>query len=115
MIDPNKSDLNKGTHFFRNRWVEIISGLLMLVGIILSFFYLQLGGALVGLGFGVCFFEEIHTYLRQLRELYVEQGIFKSLMLVATILYFLISIPAFIIAVAIGFGAVYLIRFVTKK
>ena len=115
MVDKKNSDLKKGANFLWDRRIEILSGLLMLVGIILSFFYLHIGGALVGLAFGICFFDEMRTYFFQLRELYIEQGIFKTLMLIAVVLYFLISIPAFIVAVAVGFGAMYLILFSFKK
>jgi hypothetical protein len=111
---PHEKD-QKGGNFFWNRQIEFASGALMLVGIILSFFYVHIGGALVGLAFGMCFFEEIRSYFFQLGEFYIEQGLFKTLMLIATILYFLITIPAFIIATAIGFGVIYLIRWSLQK
>lgn len=111
----DKEGLRKGADFFWNRRIEFISGALMLAGIILSFFYIHIGGALVGLAFGICFFNEIYTYFVQLRDLYTEQGLFKTIMSIATVLYFLISIPAFILAAAIGFAAMYLIRHLQKK
>ena len=46
----------------------------------------------------------------RLRDFYVEKGIFKSLMLIGVVVYFLIAIPAFLIAYAIGFVLIYLIR-----
>lgn len=130
MVDPDKPEkekesffkkikedehLKKGVGFFWDRRIEFISGALMLIGIVLSFFYTHIGGTLVGLGFGICFFEEIHSHFLQFRGFYSEQGLFKTLMLIAIILYFLISIPAFIIATAIGFGAIYLIRLSWKN
>lgn len=90
--------------------IEIFSGALVLAGIILAFFYIHIGGMLVGLGVGICFFEEIYSYFLQLRNLYTQQGLFKTLIFIGTILYFLISIPAFIIATGVGFGAMFLIR-----
>lgn len=87
----------------------------MLAGIILTIFYPHIGGTLVGLGFGICFFDEIYQAFVQLGDFYAEQGLFKTLMWVIALLYFLISIPAFIIAAFIGFGIIYLIRRSIKK
>jgi hypothetical protein len=115
MEEPNKSDLERRFNFFWNRRMEILSGLLMLVGLILCFFYPHIGGALVGLAVGICFFIEIQTFVFQFLDIYSEQGIFKTLMILATILYFLIAVPAFIIATAIGFGAIFVIRLSLKK
>ena len=108
-------NLGQGAHFFWKKRIEFLAGALMLMGIILSFFYSRSGGALVGLGFGVCFFDEIYNSFLKLRDFYTEQGLFKTLMWIATILFFLISIPAFIIAAAIGFGAIFVIRWSFKK
>jgi len=95
--------------------IEIFSGILLLVGLILAFFYIHMGGALVGLGFGICFFEEMHNYFIQLRDIYTEHGIFKTLILIGTIIYFLIAIPIFVIASAVGYGAMYIIHWISKK
>lgn len=107
--------IRKKCDFFWNRRIEIFSGALVLVGIVLAFFYIHIGGFLVGLGFGICFFEDIKEYFTRLRDFYTEKGLFKTLILVGTILYFLIAIPVFIIAAAIGFAAMYLIWFFTKR
>lgn len=106
--------IKQGVDFLWARRIEFFSGALLLIGIILAFFYIHIGGTLVGLGFGVCFFDEIHSYFLQLRDLYTEQGLFKTVMWVGTIVYFLIAIPAFIIASAIGYGVMYLIRWSLK-
>jgi hypothetical protein len=105
----------KGTHFFWGHRIEFLAGLLMLAGIILSFFYIHIGGTLVGLGFGIGFFEEIFNFFHQIRNLYAEAGLFKTLMSIGTVLYLLITIPAFIIAAAIGFGIIFLVRRVVRK
>ena len=107
--------LNKGVNYLWDHRIEIFSSALTLVGIILSFFYIHIGGTLVGLGFGLCFFDEVHNYFLQLRDFYIEQGLFKTLMWIGTILYFLIAIPAFIISAAIGYAAIFLIRWSFKK
>lgn len=108
---PFQQKMGKGFHFLWRHRIELLSGALMLVGIILTFsFFPNIGGALVGLGFGLCFYKEIHGYFVQLREIYVEQGVFKTLMLIGTVVFLLITVPAFIIATAIGYGAMYLIQ-----
>lgn len=107
--------LNSSLNFLRNEWIELLSGCLMFIGIILTFFYEHLGGMLVGLAFGICFYQEIRDYLFYAKGLYSEHGLFKTLMWIGTILYFLIAIPAFIISALIGFGIVFLIRLVSNK
>lgn len=116
-IDKIKEDerLNRGYNYFWNRRIEFLTGPLMLIGIILSFFYMHLGGVLVGLAFGICFFEEIQNYFIQLRERYSSKGLFKTLMLIGVALYFLLSIPTFIIFAIIGFAVIYLIRRTMKN
>ncbi|NGX61216.1 MAG: hypothetical protein K940chlam9_00699 [Chlamydiae bacterium] len=101
---------NKYLDFLWTYRIELFSGILVLIGLILSYFYVHIGGALLGLGFGACFFEEIYNYFSELRDLITENGIFKTLILVATILFFLIAIPSFIMAVAVGFVAIYIIK-----
>lgn len=95
--------------------LEIISGLLLLIGLILALFYPFTGGALVGLGFGLYFFPEMRGYLLRLRELYVAQGVFKTLMLIGIIVFFLLEILFFIIGVAIGYAIRLLLSWVRKK
>lgn len=107
--------VQKGKQIFFLYHTEFLSGALMLVGIILAFFYLHVGAMLVGLAFGICFFNEIQDYFVQLRDLYIAQGLFKTVMLIGTVLYLLLSIPSFVIAAFIGFGAIYLLRWAAKK
>lgn len=95
--------------------IEIFSGLLLIAGIILAFFYIHIGGVLVGLGVGLCFFEEMHSYFVQLRDFFLEHGIFKSLILIATIIYLLIAVPTFVLAAAVGYAAMYLVSLFAKK
>lgn len=124
---PNDPDKKEGRFSmrgekFKQAWepfwdhrIEIFSGLLLIVGLILSFFYLRIGGALVGLAFGICFFEEMHNYFIQLRDVYIAHGVFKTLILIGTVIFFLIAVPFFIIASAVGYGAMYLINWLAKK
>lgn len=130
MVEPKQPDPEKEPFYkkfihnkrlnqeVRSVWkkrIEIVSGALMLAGIIISFFYIHIGAFFAGFAFGLCFFEEIYNSFVQLRDFYTEQGIFKTLMWIATILFFLISIPVFIVAAAIGFALIFLIRRFFKK
>lgn len=114
-LDPKPNTPNRYQKFLWDFRLEILAGALMLIGIILSFFYTHIGGSLVGLGAGICFFEELRIYLTTLRDFYTERGLFKTLMFIGVIIYFLIAIPAFIIAAAIAFGGMYLIRHFLEK
>lgn len=127
MDDPPKKKSKFSNKFFENKklkaiidklWdyrIEIFSGALLLAGIIVAFFSFHFGGVLVGLGFGICFFEEMHQYFIQLRDLFSDHGIFKTLMIVGVIIYFLIAIPAFVVASAVGYGAMYIIRAIANS
>lgn len=130
MVDPEKPEkdkesflkklaaderFRKSTDFVVDRRVEFVSGALMLVGIILSFFYIHMGGILVGLAFGLCFFEELLAYFLQFGGRYSEQGLFKTLMSIGTVIFFLFAIPTFILAAAVGFGIMYFLRVFLKK
>ncbi|MFZ0565750.1 MAG: hypothetical protein WAM28_06160 [Chlamydiales bacterium] len=108
-------DLDNKANYFWNIRFEVISGVLVLLGIILAFFYRRVGGVLVGVGFGICFFEELLNYFTSLRDFYSEKGLFKTLILIGVVVYFLIVLPSFIIAAAIGFAAMYLLRIVFKQ
>ena len=116
-INKLKEDerLKKGTSFFWDKRLFFLSGALMFIGLILSVFYLQIGGLFIGLAVGICFFDEIYTYFMELRDRYSEHGMFKTLMAIALVIYFLIAVPVFILATAIGFGLIYLIRVTFKK
>lgn len=129
MDEPNKQDQGRDSFInkmrkkarlgkdmpYKGHVPEIISGIFVFIGLILAFFYIHLGAILVGLGLGICFYQEIHYYFLQILEGYTRQGLFKILVGIAIILFLLLSIPTFIIATAIGFGVMYLIRIVFKK
>jgi hypothetical protein len=113
--DPRKK---KRERIWEPAWrhrIEIFASILLIAGLVLSFYYFRLGGALVGMGFGVCFYEEMHNYFIQLRDLFIDQSVFKTVVLVGTIIFFLIAIPIFIVASAIGYGAMYLVNLIAKR
>lgn len=110
-----KAHLGRDIPYTKDPIPEICSGILVFLGLILALFYIHLGAMLVGLGFGICFFQEIHHYFLQIRESYTRQSLFKILVGIAIVLFLLLCIPVFIIAAAIGFGVMYLIRTAFKK
>src|SRR5947209_6554151 len=67
--------------------LEVLCGILMLVGVILGFFYLQLGGLFVGLSFGLFFATEIQGYFVKARDYYTADGLIRTLLLLGVILY----------------------------
>ncbi len=109
--EPSK----KGADFFKEQRLNILTGALMLVGLILSFFYVQIGGLLVGLAVGLCFFKQIYNYFFSLEDRFTHRGLFMTLMSIGVVLYLLITIPAFVLATAISFGIMYLLRIKLKK
>lgn len=130
MDEPNKQDqgkdsffekmrekarLNREINYIGDHTLEVLSGILVFVGLVLSFFYIHLGGALIGLGFGICFYPDFRNYFLHFRDSYTALGLFKTLVGVATLLYFLLSIPAFILAATLGFALMYLIGWAFKK
>jgi|GEM_PF-1626541 len=115
-FDKIKKDEKINTFFnwiWENR-LYVFSAALMIIGIIFAFYYVHIGGALVGLAAGLSFYDEINGYFVQLREFYSSRGLFKSLMVVGLAIYFLIAVPVFIVALVVGFIAIYLTRLIAK-
>jgi hypothetical protein len=83
---------------------ELLAGILMLVGIVLSFFYPRIGGVFIGFAGGLCFYKEIYRYFSFLTHYYPREGLFKTLMMIALAVYLLFMLPTFIIALVIGFA-----------
>lgn len=110
-IDRLKKDekLNDTIDYVWLHRLEIFFGVLMVIGIILSVFYINLGGALVGLSVGMCFFKEIRRYFNRMSKYYAQEGIFKFSMVVGLALFLLIAVPVFILCLAIGFGVMLVI------
>lgn len=105
----------KGADFFKEQRLNVLTGALMLVGLILAFFYVQIGGLLVGLAVGLCFFKQLYNYFFSLEDRFTHRGLFMSLMSIGVVLYLLITVPAFVLATAVGFGIMYLVRITLKK
>lgn len=116
-IDPEKGpepEKSRNLSYFKIHGFNILSGLLMIVGLVFSFFYIHVGGALVGLAVGISFYDELQRYFFHARDYATMEGLFKTLMLVGLLLYLLLAATAFVIAVVIGFvvmAVIHLIRF----
>ena len=96
--------IQQAKEFIGNRGVEVASGCLMVIGLILSFFFMRIGGILVGLAVGLCFYDGIRAYFVKLSDYYVAQGLFKTLMIIGMALYLLMIAPFFLIAIVVGYG-----------
>lgn len=108
-------EFNKKINWLWERRFLLFAGALMFLGIVFSFYYIHIGGFLVGLAVGLAFFDEIRIYVAELRELYLTHSLFKTLMLIGIAIYFLIAVPLFIFGAAIGFSVKYLIHWLEKK
>lgn len=90
---------------------EALAVVLAIAGLILSFFFARFGAILVGLGVGLCFFEEIVIYLRDLTDYLRGANVYRTIVWIVAALFLLLSLPTFIIFVAIGC----LIKFIYLK
>lgn len=114
-LDPGSSRQQKYFHYFKLHGLNLVSGILMVVGIILSFFYIHVGGALVGLAVGMSFYDELQRYFFHARDYATIEGLFKTLMLVGLLLYLLLAATSFVIATVIGFVVMSLIHLFNHK
>lgn len=94
---------NKYANYFGQHWMRLVAGVLMIVGIILSFFYIHVGGVLVGFAVGLGFFEELQKYFFHARDYATTEGLFKTLLLVGLLLFLLLAATSFVIAAVIAF------------
>jgi len=94
---------------------ELICGLLMLIGIITSFFHRQVGGAFVGFSLGFGFYSKIKAFLMTILDYIAVEGLFPPLMLMGTALFLLITLPTFIVFLILGFGVRLLVRNLPKR
>lgn len=96
--------------------IHYIAAILMVLGLIIAFFKVGTGGFLVGIAVGITFSKELYSYFF-VNPVYAveEQGLFKILMLIGALLYFLIAATFFVIGLLIGFGILALIYFLKKR
>ncbi len=106
---------SKGVDYISSNPLEILYLVILILGIILSFFSLLLGAFLVGLAVGLTFWGEIHRYFSNFRSNYSLLGVFKTLILGGFALFLLIVLPSFIIGVAVGYGIVSLIHSIARR
>lgn len=110
MTDPEQEDLEKKGKSYSvvllNRSFQWVIAILMLVGLIASFFYIHLGSVLVGLSVGMTFHDSVQAYCIQLKDYYTKSGLFKTLIFIGLILFLLLAAPAFVLSAAIGYGVI---------
>lgn len=102
--------MNKFFNWIKERWLECIAALLMILGLIFAIFQPHTGGALVGLGFGLIFYDEIHLFFSKIKEYATKSGLFKTLMLSGVFLFLLISTPGFVIASLVALAIMVLLQ-----
>jgi hypothetical protein len=104
---PNPLSEPPNQNFFsylRRHALSIVCGFLMILGLIIAFFFVQLGGILVGLSLGLVFFEESVRFFTHIRKLNPNRKTFTILMILGKMLYLLFSIPLFLLATLLGLG-----------
>jgi hypothetical protein len=97
---PNKNFFG----YMRHHGLAILCALLMIAGLITSFFFVQIGGILVGLALGLSFFEELFRYFLHMRDFHTAKGLFKTLMMLGGAIYLVLGVPLFLLALLAGFG-----------
>lgn len=97
------------------RRLEWIAALFLLIGLLISFFHLSLGGLFVGVAAGLTFYGRLEHFCLHFRAHYLAYGLFKTVVFFGLILYFLITIPLFVIGMALSFGILALVRMAYKK
>lgn len=99
---------------FPPKRVELVCGLFMLMGIVFCFFLAPLGAALVGFSIGVGFFSNILKRLLKFRMQLSESDIFPTLMGIGFVIFLFLVIPPFIVALAGGFAAMWILKQLLK-
>ncbi len=87
---PEKPTPESFINFITTHKWESISYVLLFVGLILTFFYPLIGGALVGLIFGISFAPQIHERVETFKEFIHVEGIFRSFIVIVALLTLLI-------------------------
>lgn len=80
--------MNRAKMFLSQNAIEVVSGLLVLFGIVLGIFS-RLGGLFVASGVVLCFSEEIRSGLRRIRDYYSKNSPVKNAILGGLFLFFL--------------------------
>lgn len=108
-------DVNRGINWLWSNRFILFCIILMFIGVIISFFHVHVGGILVGLAFGMSFYEEIRNYFFRIKGFYFLQGLYKTLLALGVTIYLLWALPAFLIATALGFFIIFLTFWLKDK
>ncbi|EFB40298.1 hypothetical protein [Parachlamydia acanthamoebae] len=90
---PEKDKLDTFYGFAKKNTRDTAAYVLLLIGIIWSFFNSFYGGVLVGLVAGAYYSEEILTFIKSIKEEIEEYGTASSLILAGTLLAFFVASP----------------------
>lgn len=101
----NDDRTKKGLRYVWQYRQQCFLGFLVFFGILLSFFFIHLGGGLIGISAGLCFHKEIRQVFLGLRAYCQASGIFKTALLITLGIYLFLALPAFLFSLLIGFGA----------
>lgn len=90
--------------YFKLHSREIITYVLLILGIILLFFDALYGGILVGLVSGIYFGDEIIDYILHWKSSIHDHGVARNLIIAGIAIAFFISAPAIFLGAAIAIG-----------
>ncbi len=93
--------VQKVVDFAKTNQRDTIAYVIMVVGIIASFFKPWLGGALIGLIIGLYFADEIVSFISNFRSFVETKGLVKSLVLAGAVIALFIIAPTIFLAAAI--------------
>lgn len=106
--EPPKNRITRDTDYlggyFKVHSREIITYVLLILGIILLFFDALYGGILVGLVSGIYFGDEIVDYILHWKASIHSYGVARNLIIAGIAVAFFISAPAIFLGAAIAIG-----------
>lgn len=88
--------------FIMSHKIESLAYVIIILGILLSFFERFLGGIVVGAVFGVYFAMEIQEAYLQFKDFLIHEGIFRGFIIFAMAFALLIAAPGIVIGTILG-------------
>ena len=106
----DEETIEKGKEILKNQKFEVIFGVIVIIGLIISFFFQTQGGVVVGLMSGLILSREFVTGIGKIVYYYQKQRVFKSFTIIVLVVACLIAAPALVVSVAIGMGIRWLLQ-----
>lgn len=105
-FDPNQKPEDKDKFqnildYAKSNTRDVVSYILMILGILLLFFQPIYGGLIIGVIAGIYFSREIVEFFKNLDNVVERQGLVRSLIFGGTLLAFFISAPAIFVGLAV--------------